>query len=129
MGLLFIITVAIFLIIYLTYEGRYYILYFFSLVKNKFKFQKDLNKLMTENLLKRNFKNEEIEENIDFLIKSLNEKNYSRKYEFKVRDDLRRRLIYSRYDDKSIKLLINIKKSSLYIKKRFITCLIVCDLF
>ena len=107
MGLLFIITVAIFLIIYLTYEGRYYILYFFSLVKNKFKFQKDLNKLMTENLLKRNFKNEEIEENIDFLIKSLNEKNYSRKYEFKVRDDLRRRLIYSRYDDKSIKLLID----------------------
>ena len=73
MGLLFIITVAIFLIIYLTYEGRYYILYFFSLVKNKFKFQKDLNKLMTENLLKRNFKNEEIEENINFLVKSLNE--------------------------------------------------------
>ena len=107
MGLILIITVAIFLIIYLTYEGRYYILYFFSLVKNKFKFQKDLNKLMTENLLKRNFKNEEIEENIDFLIKSLNEKDYERKNEFKVRYDLRRRLIYSRYDDKSIKFLID----------------------
>lgn len=107
MGLLFIITVVIFLIIYLTYEGRDYILYFFSLVRNKFKFQKDLNKLMNENLLKRNFKNEEIEENINFLIKCLNEKDYERKDEFKVKDDLRRKLIYSRYDDKSIKLLIN----------------------
>lgn len=62
---------------------------------------------MNENLLKRNFKNEEIEENINFLIKCLNEKDYERKDEFKVKDDLRRRLIYSRYDDKSIKLLIN----------------------
>lgn len=107
LGLLFVITVILFLIIYLSYEGRYYILYFFSLVRNKFKFQKDLNKLMTENLLKRNFKDEEINECIDFMIKSLNEKDYEVNGEFKVRDDLKRRLIYSRYDEKSIKLLVN----------------------
>lgn len=107
MGLLFVITVVIVVSLYLIYEGRFYIAYFFSLLKNKLEFEKSINKLLTENLLKRNFENKELEENVDFLIKSLNEKDYINKNKFKVTEDLKRKLIYSRYDDKSIKLLVN----------------------
>ena len=109
MGALFIITVLLFLIIYLSYEGRYYIYYFISLLKNKLSFQKDLNKLMNQNIIKRRFKNEELERHIDLLILTLKEKEYykNNKKEFKVNDELRRKLVYSRYDEKSIKLLVN----------------------
>ena len=106
MGKAFIITTVIVLSIYLTYEGRYYILYFFSLVKNKFSYEKKLNKLMTEKLVEKRLENKDIEKIIDTLIKSLDKIGYKNEKEFVVFEDLRRKLIYSRFDDKSIKILI-----------------------
>ena len=109
MGKIFIITVIISVSIYLCYEGRYYILYFISLLKNKLSFEKDLNKLMTKDMIKRNFKNEELNKYIDLLVNKLTEKNcnINNKKDFKIYDDLKRKLIYSRYDIKSITLLVN----------------------
>lgn len=106
----FVITCIVLISIYLLFEYRYYVLYFFDMVKNKFKYLSDLNKLMNKDLAKKYLKDEDIKKYIDYLYKEFKEKNIDirldKKELFKVSDDLKRKLIYSRYDEKSIKELV-----------------------
>ena len=106
----FVITCIVVISIYLLVEYRYYVLYFFDMIKNKFKYLNDLNRLMNKDLAKKYLKDDDIKKYIDFLYKEFKGKGIllkiNKKDLFIVPDDLKRKLIYSRYDDKSIKELV-----------------------
>ena len=96
------------ILIYLAIEYRYYILYFFALVKNKAKYDSELKTLMKQNVKKRIYKDETIRKYIDYINKVFEEQvkgSYTFKGDFVIREDLSNRLLYSRFNNDYIKEL------------------------
>ena len=90
------------ILIYLAYEYRYYILYFFALVRNKAKYDSELKTLMKQNVKKRLYKNETIRKYIDYINKVFEEQvknSYTFKGDFVISQDLTSRLLYSRFNN------------------------------
>lgn len=89
--------------IILIYEYRYYFEYAISILYNKLKYCFELNKLLKPKSKPRLLKNDDILKYFDFIHKSLKNLPLSN---FKIKDDLKRQLIYSRYDEKYLKQLM-----------------------
>lgn len=103
----FLITTAIALALYFIIEYRMYIKYFFDLLRNKYSYEKDLSRLMNKNKLKRNIEDKYIIKYLDLLKVQLIERGYNPpKDDFVVNEDLKRRLIYSRFDEKTVRELM-----------------------
>ena len=89
-------------------EGRYYLVYYFYMAKNKYNYDKEKNKLLKANIKKRLLKNDEIEKYMNRIIEELDKVGYSkriRKYELNI--DLDRELRFSKLDDKPVRKLLD----------------------
>ena len=93
---------AILIAIYLIYEFRYHIMYFFSLLNVTNKNNKKINDLKKQGLNKRKVSNDEIEKYINFAREKLGKKTYN---EFIIDQDLERHLRYSRFSEKYLEEL------------------------
>lgn len=96
---------AILIAIYLIYEFRYHIRYFFSLLNVTNKNNKSINDLKKRGLNKRKVNNSDIEKYIEFAREKLAEKSYFKYSEFIVDQELERHLKYSRFSEKYLEEL------------------------
>ncbi len=94
--------------IIVVYEARYYLAYYFHVIKNKYNYDKEKNRLLKENIKKRILKNDEIGKQIEFIVENLNKYGYqtdTRKYE--LDPNLERELRFSKLDDKPTHKLLD----------------------
>lgn len=89
--------------IILIYEYKYFFEYAISILYNKLKYCFELKKLLKPKSKPRLLKDEDIKKYFDLIEKSLHNISFS---DFKINDDLKRQLIYSRYDEKYLKKLM-----------------------
>ena len=91
------------------FEARYYLAFFYHMIKNKHQYTKEKNKLLKANIKKRLLKNEVINKYVDIIVKELNKIGYKKKKEkFKIDQDLERELRFSKLDDKPVTKLFNL---------------------
>jgi hypothetical protein len=116
----FIIVSVSVIIIYLIYDFRYYLKYFFSLLSVTNKNNRSINNLKKQGLNKRKVSNEDINKYIEFAKEKLIEKSIGSFGEFKVDQELERHLKYSRFSEKYLEELfckilnhLNIKREEL----------------
>lgn len=102
-----ILITAIIIIIYVAISCRYYILYYLKCLKNRLKYRKDVNESLKTDLKTRYLSNNVIDDGIKFLDENLKKINYTYKGEFIVPDNLRMKLIYSKYSERSLKELFS----------------------
>lgn len=101
------IIIGIGIAIYLIYEFRYHIRYFFSLLNVTNKNNKSLSDLKKQGLNKRNLSNSEIKKYVEYSREKLAENSYFKFDEFKIDKDLERHLIYSRFSEKYLEELLS----------------------
>ena len=88
------------------FEARYYLVYYYHMIKNKYNYDKEKNRLLKANIKKRLLKNDEIKKYIEMIIEKLDEYGYhvnNRKYV--VDPNLERELRFSKLDDKPTRRL------------------------
>ena len=108
MSFYFIIFILIFIVVYILFSYRYHIDYYFKFLKGDLKYKKDVKDNLKLDLKTRMIENDAIDSIIKFLNNKLEEKGYVYKGEFKIPDNLRRKLIYSKFSEKSIKELFEL---------------------
>ena len=100
---------VIVILIYLIYTFRYYIAWFFNLVKVTLKNKKKVKNLQKKGVKRRNLTNDEIEKYIKYSIEKLKESGINIKNGFVLRPELERSLRYSRFSEKYVlELLLDI---------------------
>lgn len=101
------ICAIVFVILWLIYEFRYYILWFFNLIKVTFKNQKGIKDIQKEGMNKRNLNNETLLKYIEISKRSLKSINIKYNGKFILKDELERHLRYSRFSEKYVLELLD----------------------
>lgn len=101
------ITITI-IIIYVMASCKYYILAYLKYFKKRLKYKKDVNAALKTDKKTRRLTNDIIDSGIKLLNEQLKKINYTYKGEFLVPDDLRRKLVYSKFSERSLKELFKL---------------------
>lgn len=125
---IFFICCIVFVVVWLIYEFRYYILWFLGAIKVTLKNQKGIKDIQKEGMNKRNLDNESILKYIEISKKSLNSINVNYNREFILNDELERHLRYSRFSEKYVLELLeeilhymNLNKSDINLKINYVS--------
>ncbi len=103
-----ILITIIIIIIYVMVSCRYYILAYLKYFKKRLKYKKDVNDALKIDKKTRRLTNDTIDSGIKLLDEQLKRINYTYKGEFLVPDDLRRKLVYSKFSERSLKELFKL---------------------
>lgn len=95
-------------IIYIIYLCRYVILAYLKYFKGELKYKKDVKKHLKVDLKTRNLPDDAIDSGIEFLKDNLDKIEYIYKGEFIIPDNIKRKLIYSKYSERAIKDLFKL---------------------
>lgn len=102
-----ILTIVVIMIIVI-FEARYYLVYYFHMIKNKYNYDKEKNRLLKANIKKRLLKNNEVEDYIDLIIEKLDKYGYYENgKQYVINPNLERELRFSKLDDKPTRKLAN----------------------
>lgn len=101
------ITVII-IIIYILISCRHMIAQYLKYFKGELKYKKDVRENLKVDLRARLISNSTIDDIIEYLIDNLNQIGYKYKGEFILSDYLKRKLIYSKFSERSLKELFKL---------------------
>ena len=104
----FLIFTFIFIFIYLIFSYRYHIRYYIRYLKSDFKYKKDVRNNLKVDLKTRLLDDDSIDSAINFLDINLKKIGYVKKGEFIIPEALKRKILYSKYSEKSIKELFTL---------------------
>lgn len=108
MKLYAILLAIIAVIIYIIYLCRYVILAYLKYFKGELKYKKDVKKNLKVDLKTRTLPDDAIDSCIEFLKDNLDKIGYVYKGEFIIPDNIKRKLIYSKYSERAIKDLFKL---------------------
>ena len=108
MKLYAILLAIIAVIIYIIYLCRYVILAYLKYFKGELKYKKDVKKHLKVDLKTRTLPDDAIDSCIEFLKDNLDKIGYVYKGEFIIPDNIKRKLIYSKYSERAIKDLFKL---------------------
>lgn len=116
-------------IVYLVYEFRYYIMYFFSLLNVTHKNQKGIKDIQKKGMDNRNLSNEELKKYVKLARKYLEENNlFPKQKKYILNEELERHLRYSRFSKKYVRELLddildylNLDKEKVILKVNYIS--------
>ena len=101
--IIIVVIIIILIVVLVAYSD--YIGWFFRLLKGEIKHNNKLNKLKNDNRRDKYLKMKDIKMLVKDVDKKIREFNYPIKKEYKLSQDLERKLRYTRFDDKSIQEL------------------------
>lgn len=108
MKLYAIIISIIAIIIYIIFLCRHYIYAYLKYFREELKYRKDLSHSLKIDLKTRELSNSDVDAIIEFLESELQYLGYSYKGEFIIPDNIRRKLVYSKYSERSLKELFKL---------------------
>ena len=103
-----VITALVIIVIYVSISCRNYFKYYYKRFSSEFKYKKSVSDSLKVDLKTRKLSNEEINKTIEYLNENLPKIGYKYKGEFVVPDDLRRELVYAKYDEKRLRKLFKL---------------------
>lgn len=103
-----VLTTILIVTIYIVISCRHIIKAYLKYFSGQLKYKKDVNESLKIDLKSRMLTNKIIDEGIDFLDEYLNKIGYTYKGEFFVPDEVKRKLIYSKYSERAIRDLFTI---------------------
>lgn len=103
-----ILITIIIIIIYVIVSCIYYILSYLKYFAKKIKYRKDVSDSLKIDTKTRKLTNSTIDSGIELLAEQFKKINYTYKGEFFVPDDLRRKLVYSKFSERSLKELFKL---------------------
>ena len=105
---LYVILTTVIITIYIVISCRHIIKAYLKYFNGQLKYKKNVNESSKIDLKSRKLTNETIDEGIEFLDEYLNKIGYTYKGEFIVPDNIKRKLIYSKFSERSIRELFTI---------------------
>ncbi len=108
MGFYAVIITIVIIIIYVAISCRNYFKYYFNYFKEEFRYKKSVSDSLKIDLKTRVLSNEEINKTIEYLNENLPKIGYKYKGEFVIPEDLRRELVYAKYDEKRLRKLFKL---------------------
>ena len=103
----FLLVSIIIILLYIAYLYRYYILWFFNVLKVTLKNKKSITDLQKQGMNNRNVDNDSLKRYIDLSKKYLKTLDIPNNREFILNKDLERHLLYSRFSEKYLHELLN----------------------